>query len=248
MMYRKTSGLTLVEIIVGIALMAMVATTLSALSQHALQASRTVERVNQSTHVVEVIHRTFDELMRSVVSTEDFSGLRVVQGTAGQSGLAVRCSGSTTIPHYQDFAFLAAHPNRPHELCLFRPVEMTGEISGRAEQQEWNIFFETAMADPGTTTTRIVDCLVTEVSSVGPVSQQFWSGEACPSEHQLEQFRNGLLDWDRLSWPQSKAVGDRGLQRQRVSGIIFIRDSAGHALPVQLSFATNRVIVRRREP
>lgn len=239
----RRNGITLVELIVGIALMALVAAALSAMSQHVLQASESVERVNQSSQEVAVIQRQFEKLTGSRVVTEDFPGIRIVVSNSGRQGIAIRDRGTSNVPLRNELVFLTCNPSQPNELCLFRSND-TQSISGVAVDAIWTAVFE-ATVNSGISERTVLTSHLAQASDVGTVKGlQFWQEDIRPSATELSSYADGLIDWEELEWPQSNFTAAMGSQRHHVRGTFFIEDQAGNAVPISLSFQFSRTIRR----
>lgn len=241
MRVESRHGITLVELIVGIALMALVAGALSAMSNHVLQASESVERVNQSSQVAAVIQRQFEKLAAKRIVTDNFVGIRLVVSNSGRQGIAIRDSGTSNVPHRNEILFLTCNPRQPNELCLFRSND-TRKLSGHAAESVWTSAFD-ATINSGVSERIVLTRNLAEKDELG-VSDgiQFWTEDLRPSSDELSDYEDGLKSWDELSWPQGNFTATMGSQRHHFRGVLFIEDQAGNAVPVILSFHYLRTI------
>lgn len=230
----RRSGLTLIEIIVGIALMALIAASLSAMSQHALRVNETVERVNQSHQLISVVERKIVSILQSRVVTENFDGIFLAETATGQQGLLIRTNGTSSVPYESEIGIVTFDPNAPNQLCLYRSSN-SKKISGQAATSVWNKFFESAIQDSTSDKRVLTTQLATTDSVAGRVGVFSWTSQVKPSEAELADFKSGLLTWDELAWPQDKFTLSTGTQRTTANGLMFLVDDGGYPVPLHIS-------------
>ncbi len=228
-------GLTLVELLVGVMLAAMVSAGLSVLSQHAMDVTKTVERVSQSNQVSLAVDRYLTNRVKGSVKTSFFPGYRVVPIDERAVCLAIRVSGKGDEPMQKEMVFVSFSPSKPNELREFSGSGGT-KLPALNLDSDWNAV-ASGIVKGGGPSELITDQLATTVergTTIGLFSLQQISS---PSAVELQSHADGFTAWEDLPWPQGRSGDSYGIKQQNTTAFFFVSDDKGNAIPSFWNFS-----------
>lgn len=238
---NQRQGLTLVELVIGIALMAMVATSLSMMTEHVMQSAGNVERLNEATQVNLALQRHFETMCAAAIVTDDFPGVQMVTTPTGQSGVAIRDTLGPSLPTQDQIVFLTYDPLNPELWCLFRS-NTKASVPAATDGVAWSALFQSTISSVGSEKNVVTEKLVVTTDVTGRQAVTVFQESQQPSEAEIADYRGGSLAWADLNWPQDKYTAEYGVQRLRISIMLMVRDAADHAVPVHLNYIRTEAV------
>ena len=259
----QRQGLTLVELLVGIMVTAMIAAALATVTysvENLTQVAGGLSDVTQHARVsLSVVERSIGESHASGA----FPGMAVfsveVNGSRYPDTLVVwRPDGPpadpTGLPLFSEVVVFTPHPQSPRQLLQIedrsdiRTVPpLDDEVSWLSELHD----LRTRLADSSLVLT---DRMRVAKAGDGTLPQRRaavrFFVESRPSFDEFQRYQAGLLNWDQLSWPLALVDRDRGVARTRCS--IELQLAAGDGaddvgIVVFLGTASTEFVVERAD-
>ena len=219
-------GLTLIELLIAVAIIAMTAAALGTLAratqisatyveghstaaQHARVAIERIQRAVRTAHASE----TFPA---AVLFAESISGVRypdtlVVWKPAEGTTIAT----PTGLPRFSEMVVFCPNPLRPNEL-----LEITSRGDARTVPSPTNLGQWTSelwQLKTGSVSKKVMltDLVRTAAPSASPSPRACVRFETLsrPSSLELASFRNGTTNWENLSWPQHWFSSTTGMRQ-----------------------------------
>ena len=231
---ERRNGLTFIELMLAMTILAMVVGTLGALARGVQQAYEYTEGQGLATQharvVFERIAHTIDEANTSdefpgfiVVSEEfgswDFPDTLVVWRPLDWSGNPKSARDPDGLPYYDEVVVYAPHPYSPNTLLEMTFPWTPVRVPSLTDVSRWQSEIETLKKAyfwrGNTLTTLVRSCYLAE----GSTSEEKWRGAVRfavrlrPSEDDWSKYLAGTRTWERLPWVQGIYGSRTGLRQ-----------------------------------
>lgn len=219
-------GLTIIELSMSVAVLAMVATAVASLAHGVRLGSEYAQDSADLTQHAQVALARITNRVENAWATEAHPGVVVVHDTAAgamvpaalvvwqpESGTPVHLAGP---PLVRELVIFAANPGNPRELVEVRapsdnrpvPLEELDTAPGRS-------LVAALLTSSGSKRTVLTELLrTTSGTNVGGTRGVTWFVRRVrPTAAELAQARTGAIAWDELPWPQSIYSSRNGMRQ-----------------------------------
>lgn len=222
---RPQSGLTLVELLMAMTIMAMVAGTLGGLAIAVQQGFEYNEGHATATQHARVALERITRTAKEATANEQFPGLIVVSRKVGSwqfpetlvvwhpSGDPVDSDG---LPRLNELVIYCPHWQVPSRLIEITLPGDTRTVPPVENQTQWQAEIEAIRktCTSSTTLTELVrTCSVIESLDVGRLAAVRFQTRLRPSGSEWDAYQDGNLDWDKISWVQGIYGSRTGLRQ-----------------------------------
>lgn len=231
---KTRCGLSLVELLVGLMLAAMVAGSLSTLVETVLRSGSAVERLSNTSQTSLVIQRRLERLLNQALRTTEFSGCQPIAINGRWSCLAIRTAGQNRLA-IRDLTFITYDPRDPRRLLEFQP-QIRGNAPPEDDHLAWQALLQSVLNDPRTRTTLLCDNLFSQRDGATTTGEFEVRQSFSPTPQAIADYRTGTTKWNQLPWPQDQFGTQYGQQQRNITVMFFLQDQDGNAVPSLLSF------------
>ena len=221
------SGLSLVELLVAMATLAIIAATLAGLANGAHQSWTYTQQQGTSTQHARVVLHRIAETVAAAASTPTISGVAVVYEDVGSwrfyNTLVVWLTPTNPDgpPLVQDCVIICPDPADPTQL-----VEITAPGDTRTltvtdaaiNQPSQKAVIDDVKTSPTSQKTVLTDRLRAPVVSGTNVRRGaiHFVSEERPTDSEIDDYNNGLIAWSDMSWPRDRYGTQTGLRQYRL--------------------------------
>lgn len=224
---KSRRGLTLVELLVATAVLALIAAAMGTISLAVHTSSEYVAGQTGSLQHARVTIDRIEQHLRACHFTEEFPGCTVIaQSISGYSfpdAIAIwKPTGTpaspTGRPRVSELLFIAPDPADPSKLYEWRLTSNGAQAPTYGSTSSWRTLLSQVRGNSGVERVLLTDRLHTAAatSSTEMAGLRFFV-EQTPSRSQVTEYRNGSRDWDELTWPLDVYGLEMGLQLSRVT-------------------------------
>jgi prepilin-type N-terminal cleavage/methylation domain-containing protein len=220
-------GVTLVELLIAVAILAILSMGLGGLSLAVHQGWNYAQGHRLAAQQGRVSLERITRAVREATSTPDHPGCYVVVDTSGSStfpetlvvwrpsGTPANAEGPPLISECVFFCPDPADPSRLLEITApgdSREIPLTDELG----ESSWQTILDDLKTSPSSQIVVLCDCLRAFPSGGGlsqPRGAVRFQREIMPSVAQWEAFRNDEVTWEELDWPQGVFENLGGLRQ-----------------------------------
>ena len=209
-------GLTLVELLIAVAIIAMTAASLAALARATQISASYVQGHSAAAQHARVTAERIEQAIHSATASESFPGAAVFAETVGGNRfpdtLVVWHPTAGTVavdpgglPRFSELVVFCPNPSQPDELLEITSRSDTRTVPPLASTSQWAT--ELNALKTGSTSKKVLltDLLRTARTSSTAGLRGCVRFEVLlrPSKAQFDDFRDGDLDWNDIKWPQN---------------------------------------------
>lgn len=227
---RRSHGLTLIELLMGIAVSSILVGAMAVLASSVGDGATFVSEQNNSIQHAQVVLGRIGRLVNEARTTETYPGVVVISETVGgyrypttlviwrpANGVPANASGP---PLVKELVIIAPNPANPNELCEFTAANDTRTV--QMNDASLNTSTGRALISGVTTaTTSLRTQLTPRMRSAATSTASGASLRGCvrfecelhPTDAEIAAFRAGTATWDSLNWVQNVKSSTFGLRQ-----------------------------------
>jgi len=231
-------GLTLLELLIAMSIVAMVVGTLGTLAHGVQQAYEYTEGYGIATQHARVALDRITRTANEATANEQFPGFIILSYTVGAyqfpdtlvvwhpSGAPADAKG---LPRFNELVIYCPDPSVPNRLLEITVPSDTRTVPAVSNQAQWATEIQTIKQSSSAQRVTLTDLLRTCLANTGtsqqwraalrfasrlpPDSQSSQYKELRPSDSQWSQYKGGSLAWQDLYWPQGLYGAQMGLRQ-----------------------------------
>lgn len=220
------SGLTLLEVLLALSVVAMVAVALLGLSRAVAIGSAYSEGIGLTTQHARVLLERMTRTVREATANANFPGFIVVPDQVGSwrfpDTLVVwhpesAPADSTGWPLFSELVIYCPHPQEPGWLMEIRVPEDTRPVPTLASLGVWQAELASIKASAAATAVRLTDrvriCTAPELGNSIQRGAVRFEARYRPSLDEWTAYKAGTTAWNALTWPQSLYGPNTGLRQ-----------------------------------
>jgi hypothetical protein len=212
---NEDSGLTMVELLLAMAVMAMVVGTLAGLARTAEQSFEYCEGYGAATQHAQVALDRITRTIYKATANEQFPGCIVVAETVNgwrysdtlvvwrPSGAATNPSG---LPQYNELVIYCPRVNNPNQLVEITAPGDTRTVPDVAETATWlsqiAAIKTNSQSNIVTITNLLRSCPIATTTGSALRGAVRFETRLRPSQNDWNNFKNNSVNWTDLPWPQ----------------------------------------------
>lgn len=236
----RHGGLTLVEMMIAMSIMAIVVVVLATLARAVQLSAEYGDSHAEATHHARVVIERITRTVREATTSDDFPGFLVVADTIDGNRypdmlVVWHPAGAATdpegLPRYSELVIYCLHGDHPNRLMEITAPNNSTIAPPADDEAGWSAAVATIRGDAGgnraTLTGLVRTCLVPTSTRRGAVR---FESRLRPSDDDLALYRDETLTWDELPWVQGIYGSHVGLRQAWLRIELQLMPGAGAAV------------------
>jgi prepilin-type N-terminal cleavage/methylation domain-containing protein len=225
----RRHGLTLLELLIAVAIIAMTAAALGTLARATQVSAAYVDGHSNAAQHARVTIERIQRAVRAAHASEIFPGAmcfpETISGTRYPDTLVVwkPAAGTTvaptaTLPKFSEIVVFCPNPLKPNELLEITSRGDTRTVPALNNASQWSTELWQLKTGNVSQKTLLTDRVRVATLSGVPSPRGCVRFETLvrPSATEISGFRNGTINWENLSWPQHWFSATTGLRQSWV--------------------------------